>query len=198
MEKGISGVIFIFKTKLKEYFLRLLCEFFFFLLYLLLSLLLFWFGNRESHPRVYIYFYDRKMTFRCVCDLCTMTTTTKTTMKKLFQINSKCCPNDRCCCWFYCPYFHRQHYRRALFLRIGNRFMSFYFHFFLHSLPLSLTLTIINASVQRHAKLLTRPCFCGVCHFHFRCEKHSNYVLMLALKTLSYYILVIITRCKIR
>lgn len=126
------------KQNWKKFFYDFCVSFFSFFFICYFHWYFFWFGNRESHPRIYIYFYDRKMTFRCVCDLCTTTTTTtKTSMKKLFQINSKCCPNDRCCCWFYCPYFHRQHYRRALFLRIGNRFMSFYFHFFLHSLLLS-------------------------------------------------------------
>lgn len=88
---------------------------------------------------LYLYiFYDRKMTFRCVCvwfEMMTIATTATATttasmMEKLFQINGKCCPNDRCCCWFYCPYyFYRQHYHRALFLRIANRFMSFQFFF---------------------------------------------------------------------
>lgn len=126
------------KQNWKKIFLRLLRFFF----YLLLSLLAFSIWQTVNRIRVCIVciyiFYDRKMTFRCVCvwfEMMTIATTATATvtasmMEKLFQINGKCCPNDRCCCWFYCPYyFYRQHYHRALFLRIANRFMSFQFFF---------------------------------------------------------------------
>lgn len=169
---------------------------FYFYFYSPLSLvLLVDFSTRKSHPS--IQFYDEK---KWVFDVCAIVSDGNG--KKLFQINSKCRLND-CCCRFYCPYFHRQHYHTMAatgailllyaFLRIGNRFMSFYFHFYPFHRVLNVMPGIWHRRQQRIQRTNRVSCAVesvGVCHFHFRSEKHSNYVLMPALKTLSYYILV--------
>lgn len=134
----ISSVIFIFLTKIERNIFTTLSLVYWCYTYVFLFSLhvtprgLFChsiFGTPiENRIRVHEFFYDIKMTFRCVCDW------NDGNGKKHFQINSKCRLNDDCCCCrFYCPYSHRQHYHtmgRSFFF-----FFSFYNFFFCRIYP---------------------------------------------------------------